>query len=108
MAAEGLGREPGRTGWPRRRRRPAGRTRAETREQNVLRHVGVYTNARHSGSARLWLYRRRPPLASLRYIDGPQVPAGGSGGGVRYGGTEYFILFPDINSGPDLAYGRLC
>lgn len=42
----------------------------------------------------------------MRYIYATQVQSGGSGR-VRYGGTEYFILFPDINSGPDLARGRL-
>lgn len=39
----------------------------------------------------------------MRYIYGTQVQAGGSGRAR----TEYFILFPDINSGPDLACGRL-
>lgn len=64
MVAEGLGREQGQTGLPLRRQRPA-EPPAQARKNegrnegaNVLRHVGVYTNARHNSSARLWLYRR--------------------------------------------------
>lgn len=42
----------------------------------------------------------------MRCIYGARVQSGG-GGRVRRGGTECFILSPDINSGPDLACGRL-